>query len=141
MEFILPILLGFIFLYLRRVWSDSRKVRAIGFIDRVTLCKIHPDIVSPEVEIRYKYYYDSGVYFGLGYILITDFIGKKEFNLYFDSKENAIFEMEGLRVFSEEHIEEYLLRNYSCVLILLDPVEPYRSEIVEVKKEKISVIS
>ncbi len=141
MEFVLPVLLGFAFFYLRKVWSDRRKIPAIGIIDRISLCKIQPDIISPEVNVRYKYYYDSGVYFGNSYVVITDFFGDRDFQLYLNSENDPVLEFADQRLISEEYIEEYLLGRSSNVVINLDPVEPYRSEILELKNEKIGVVS
>lgn len=137
MEFLLPCLLGFAFFYLRRIWYDRRKVRFMAIIDRISLCKIEPDIILPEVKVRYKYYFDSGVYFGSNYISVTDFLGDKQFRFYLNSEKIPVLEIDENCIVSEEHIEEFLLRNLSSAEIFLDPVEPFRSEIIELKTGKV----
>ncbi len=136
----MPCLLGFAFFYLRRVWYDRRKVRSSAVIDRISLCRMEPDIISPEVKVRYKYYFEAGVYFGSNYILITDFFGEKEFHLFLNSEKIPVLEIGENRIVSEEHIEDFLLRNLSNAEIFLDPVEPFHSEIIELKTEKVGTI-
>jgi hypothetical protein len=86
---------------------------------------IYPNLVLPEVKIKYKYYFQGGVYFGKGYLLVSDFLDEKEYNVYINEDKLVVLEVDGERILSSEHIESYLLNFYPSVFVYIDPIEPY----------------
>jgi len=129
MTFLMPTLLILIYLYLRKVWYSKRKIKTSAIVERISLCKIEPDLILPEVKIKYKYYYDGGVYFGTGYLLIRDFLGNSEYEMFAGADGFPVMVTNSTFYVSEEHIENYLLQCSPNLLIYLDPVEPFHSEI------------
>lgn len=129
MTYLMPTLLVLIYLYLRRVWYSKRKIKTSALVERISLCKIEPDLILPEVKIKYKYYYDGGVYFGTGYVLISDFLGNSEYEIFTGEAGIPVMITDSGYYVSEEHIENYLLHCSPDLNIYLDPVEPFHSEI------------
>jgi hypothetical protein len=131
MTILLTLLLVFAYFFIRNVWFSNRKIEHGALIERVNLCIIHPDIILPEVEVHYKYYFGGGVYNGKGYALLSDFLRTFEYKIFFNQYLTPILQINDKMIVSEEHIEAFLLEYQDTVFIHLDPIEPYRSKLLE----------
>jgi hypothetical protein len=125
MTVLLPLLLLIVYFYIRKVWFQLRKVKTLAVIERMDLGLIFPNLVLPEVKIKYKYYFQGGVYFGTGYLLVSDFLDEKDYNIYINEDKLVVLEVDGERIISAEHIESFLLNFYPSVFVYIDPIEPY----------------
>ena len=119
-NFIIPVLIVLTYFLFRRLWFDLRKTRIVASIEKISIGVIQPNIILPEVSIRYKYYYGEGVYFGTGYILLQDFLFPYDYKAGFT-------------------LETFLLNQYELVSVFIDPVEPFQSEIEAIFTESIGV--
>ena len=138
-NFIIPVLIVLTYFLFRRLWFDLRKTRIVASIEKISIGVIQPNIILPEVSIRYKYYYGEGVYFGTGYILLQDFLFTYDYKAGF-TPEGIPYILVGDKSFlSEEHIETFLLNQYELVSVFIDPVEPFQSEIEAIFTESIGV--
>ncbi|MCB1194443.1 MAG: hypothetical protein H7A23_11860 [Leptospiraceae bacterium] len=124
---------------IRRFFYQKRKIKFIASIERISLCFIQPDLILPEVYIKFKYYYGGGVYFGDGYTLLCDMLDSYDYSINFNQYHLPTLFVNGKFFITEEHIEAYLLSKYNIVTIFIDPVEPYHSEIDELYNESMSV--
>ncbi|EMG22808.1 hypothetical protein LEP1GSC150_4604 [Leptospira interrogans serovar Copenhageni str. LT2050] len=82
MPILIPVLILISYLLIRKIWFHLRKIRTIAGIEKISLCVFYPDLFLPEVRVFYKYYFQGGVYYGSGYMLLTDFIGQEEYSIY-----------------------------------------------------------
>ncbi len=138
-NFVIPVLIVLTYFLFRRLWFEWRKTRIVASIEKITIGVIQPDIILPEVSIRYKYYYGEGVYFGTGYLLLQDFLFPYDYKSGF-TPEGMPYILVGDKSFlSEEHIETFLLNQYELVSVFIDPVEPFQSEIEAIFTESIGV--
>jgi len=128
MNLLLFLLFVTLYFYFRSVWFNYRKIRAVSSIEKITLMTFGPDIVLPEVQVKYKYYSQKGVYFGKGHIHISKFIGNQPFVVY-TRQGIPVMEVGDDMYVTEEQIEHYLLSNYNSLIIYIDPVEPFHSSI------------
>lgn len=134
MTFILPILLLSFYFYMRKIWFQLRKIKTLASIERIDLGIIQPEMVLPEVKIHYKYYYQGGVYFGKGYLLVSDFLDEMDYHAYFNPVGMVVLDVDGDSVVSAEHIEAYLMSRYPSVFVYMDPIEPYQSRLEGLNK-------
>ena len=120
----------------RKLWFEWRKTRIVASIEKISLGIIQPDIILPEISVRYKYYYGEGVYFGTGYLLL---LFPYEYKTGF-TPEGIPYIVVGDKSFiSEEHIETFLMNQYELVSVFVDPVEPFQSELETIFTESIGV--
>lgn len=122
---------------LREFWFGMRRTKHYATIDRIQLCTFAPNIFLPEVYITYKYYVGGGVYKGKGYVNLSDFLGDIDYRLCYNSDMIPVLSIADKQFFSEEHIETYLLSIFDTVCIYYDPVEPFRSEIIDLHSNSI----
>jgi hypothetical protein len=138
----MSIVAGFIviafYFFFRQFWFSTRKIQHVGLIERIDLCIISPDVFLNEVEVTYKYYFGGGVYKGKGYANLFDFLGTGEYRLFYNSKMIPILEVGDKQIISEEHIESYLLSFVDTVNIYIDPIEPYRSKMIDLQNNSLS---
>ncbi|MCB1142955.1 MAG: hypothetical protein H7A24_15635 [Leptospiraceae bacterium] len=119
------------YFFIRHVWFHKRKIHHIAIIEKLEICTIEPDLLLPEINVYYKYYFGGGVYTGRGYLLLTDFL-KGEYFLEFNQFHEPILTHNDKTFVSEEHIENYLLSIVDTLSINVDPIEPFHSEIIEI---------
>lgn len=122
---------------LRQAWFSARKIHHVALIDRIDLCTISPDVFLTEVELTYKYYFGGGVYHGKGYVNLFDFLDTGDYRLYFNPQMIPVLVVGEKQIASEEHIESYLLSLVDTVNIFIDPIEPYRSEMIDLHSNSI----
>lgn len=134
MSFLLPVLLLSFYFYMRRIWFQLRKIKTIASIEKMDFGVIRPELVLPEVKIHYKYYYQGGVYFGKGYILLSDFLDGRDYEAYFNPLGMMAMDVDGETIVSEEHMEFYLTGIYPSVFVFIDPIEPYNSRLEGLNK-------
>ncbi|NCN08721.1 MAG: hypothetical protein GW938_02630 [Leptospira sp.] len=134
MTVLLPVLLLVVYFYIRKVWFQLRKIKTLASIERLDMGLIHPDLVLPEIRVHYKYYFQGGVYFGRGYLLLADFLDERDYNSYIDENQMVVLDFEGELIVTSEHIENYLLRLYPSVFVYIDPIEPYKSRLDSLNK-------
>lgn len=137
MTFLILVLAIVSYFFLRQIWFGMRRVRHYAAIDKIQLCTFAPNIFLPEVSITYKYYVGGGVYKGRGYVNLLDFFGDTEYKLSYSPEMIPILTVSEKQFISEEHIETYLLGIFDTVCIYYDPVEPFRSEIIELHSNSI----
>lgn len=125
----------------RKFRFGRRKIRINAQIDRIHLCTFDPDMIVPEVEIKYKYYYEKGVYYGEGFVGLADLLGTADYKIYMNHNLIPVFCMEDKVFVSEEQIETYLLSIRDSLYVYIDPVEPFHSEIDSFSSESIEVTS
>lgn len=92
-------------------------------------------MILPEAEIFFKYKYGGGIYTGRGYINMKEFQLPDDSRLYYNLEGIPILEIDDRAYANEEHIESYLLTHADKVSIHIDPVEPYRFEIINIYTE------
>jgi hypothetical protein len=136
MTILLPLLFFATYLYLRKIWFQLRKVKTLAGIERLDLGFIRPDIILPEVRVKFKYYFQGGLYYGKGYLLVSDFLDGENYELYRDSNDLPVLEIGSQVVVSEEHIESYLTNRYPSVFVYIDPIEPYRFRLEGLNKTR-----
>ncbi len=141
MAILIPLLFLFSYFFIRKVWFQLRKVRTLGTIERIQIGIIRPNLVLPEAKVHYKYYFQSGLYFGSGYLNVSDFLPGKEFHLHLGEADLPTMYVDESEITSEEHIEHYLLSHAGSVFLYIDPIEPYHSRIDQVNLNSISVHS
>ncbi|MCZ8239815.1 MAG: hypothetical protein O9346_14780 [Leptospiraceae bacterium] len=134
MTVLLPVLILVVYFYIRKVWFQLRKIKTLASIERLDLGLIHPNLVLPEIKVYYKYYFQGGVYFGRGYLLLADFLDEREYNAFMDENQMVVLDFEGEYIVTSEHIENYLLRLYPSVFVYIDPIEPYKSRLDSLNK-------
>lgn len=129
----MAILLPFFFLLsyfmVRKVWFTFKKVRTVATIEKIKLGLIGGKLVLPEVKIHYKYYFQSGLYFGSGYMELSEFLPEENYYFHVSQDGLPILFFQEDEIVSEEHIEQFFLGKASSVLIHVDPIEPYHSRI------------
>lgn len=135
MIYILPALIVLFTLILRQILYHNRKIILTASIEKIKLSVIRPNLITPEVQLFFKYPYGGGVYTGNGYISIKDFQLSASSKIFYNDENIPILE-DGDSVYGdEEHIEAYLLGQFNSVQIHIDPVEPYRFEIIQLTSE------
>lgn len=97
------------------------------------------DLIVPEVDVHYKYYYKDGVYYGSGFLVLSDFLDQQDYSITFNQGHIPILETSGKTFITEEHIEAYLLELHDRVSIHVDPVEPFHSKIEGLSSESVSI--
>ncbi|PJZ71256.1 hypothetical protein CH373_01740 [Leptospira perolatii] len=127
MPYLIPVLFVISYLFVRKVWFHLRKIRTVAGIEKISLCLFEPDLFLPEVRVLYKYYFQGGVYFGSGYILLTDFLSREEYELYKNTDDLPVLEVGEFQIVSEEKIEHFLISKFPSIIVFIDPVEPYHS--------------
>jgi hypothetical protein len=127
MTILLPLLVLLFYFYMRKIWFQLRKIKTLASIERIDLGFIQPELILPEVKIHYKYYFQGGVYFGKGYILLSDFLDDRDYYAYFNSNRMVVLETDDEVVVSDEHIESFLMGCYPSAFVYIDPIEPYNS--------------
>lgn len=100
---------------------------------------IKPDLILPEVNVKFKYYYGGGVYYGSGYALLGEMLNTYDYSIFFNQHQIPVLYLNGKYILTEEHIESYLLKNYNIVTIFIDPIEPYNSEMYELYNKSMRV--
>ncbi|MCW7466936.1 hypothetical protein [Leptospira levettii] len=141
MAILIPLVFLFSYFFIRKIWFQLRKIRTVGTIERIELGYIRPNLILPEVKVHYKYYFQSGLYYGSGYLGLSDFLPTEGFHLHLGPGENPILYVGDLEIITEEHIEHYLLSKGGSVFLYLDPIEPYHSRIDTVNLNSITVPS
>ncbi|TGN21108.1 hypothetical protein [Leptospira idonii] len=141
MAILIPLVFLFSYFFIRKVWFQLRKIRTVGTIERIQMGIILPNLVLPEVKVHYKYYFQSGLYFGTGYLNVSDFLPGQEFHLHLSPGEIPTLYAGDQEIITEEHIEHYLLSHAASVFLYIDPIEPYHSRIDQVNLNSISVPS
>lgn len=119
---------------MRKVWFRLRKIQTLASIEGIEFGVIQPNIILPEVKVRYKYYFQGGVYFGSGYLLLSDFLDGQDYQIWMDENGMVSLEIEDRVIVSSEHVEAFLLDNYPSLFVYLDPIEPYHSYIEGLNK-------
>ncbi|EKO76891.1 MULTISPECIES: hypothetical protein [unclassified Leptospira] len=127
MPILIPVLILISYFLIRKIWFHLRKIRTIAGIEKISLCVFYPDLFLPEVRVFYKYYFQGGIYYGSGYMLLTDFLGQEEYSIYRNADGLPVLEMENQVVLSEEQIEHFLMQKYPSIIVYIDPVEPFHS--------------
>jgi hypothetical protein len=131
MSILAALLIVVCYFLLRQVWFGARKIPHVALIDRIELCTIAPDVFLTEVEVTYKYYFGGGVYHGKGYVHLFDFLGSGDYRLSFSPEMVPIFQFQDKVFVTEEHIESFLLSLVDTVNIYIDPIEPFRSKMID----------
>lgn len=139
MAILIPLVFLFSYFFIRKIWFQLRKIRTIATIERIELGVIRPNLILPEVKVRYKYYFQQGLYYGSGYLNIVDFLPGKEYHMHLGPGDVPILFVDGEEILTEEHIEHYLLSQGGSVFLYLDPIEPYHSRIDSVNLNSITV--
>jgi hypothetical protein len=139
MAIVLVFILISAYLFFRRMWFNRRKIKLIAAIERIQICTIEPNIILPEVEVKFKYYFGGGVYFGTGYLLMSDFLEGGEYRIFYNDHGIAVLNSDSKMILSEEHIESYLLSFHQFVSVWVDPVEPFHSELQELYNNSFTV--
>ncbi len=134
MTLILAGLLVLFYFYIRKIWFHLRKIQTIASIEMIEVGIIQPDLVLPEVKLHYKYYFQGGVYYGYGYILLSEFLDGSDYEISITELGVIRLEWDGKVIVSEEHLEAFLLECYPSVFIYLDPIEPYKSRLEGLNK-------
>lgn len=134
MSIIFPLLVLLFYFYLRKIWFQLRKIKTLASIERIDLGRIEPNIILPEVKISYKYYFQAGVYYGKGYLLLSDFLDDREYEAYLNEDRMVVLDLYEDQIISSEHIESYLTSMYSSVFVYIDPIEPYNSRLESLNK-------
>ncbi len=137
MTFLVIFLTVVFYFALRKFWFGIRRVKHYALIDRIQLCTLSPNIFLPEVYITYKYYVGGGVYKGHGYLNLLDFFGDVDYKLFYNAEMLPVLCLPEKQFISEEHIETYLLGIFDTISIYYDPVEPFRSEIINLHSNSI----
>jgi len=141
MAILIPLLFLFSYFFIRKIWFQLRKIRTVASIEKIQIGIIQPNLVLPEVKVHYKYYFQSGLYYGAGYLNISDFIPASEFHLHLGENQTPILFMNDQEYITEEHIEHFLLSQGGSVFIYIDPIEPYHSRIDQVNLNWVGVPS
>ena len=137
--YVLTFLIVVGYLFLSKLRSDKRKILATAEIEKISLSIMDPDIILPELEIEYKYYFAEGIYIGQAYVLLKDFLQEYEYETGFTKTAEPFLSI-GEKVFvTEEHIEAFLINQFSTVLIQVDPKEPYISNFDSLHYDPISI--
>ncbi|WP_244594375.1 hypothetical protein [Leptospira ryugenii] len=123
------------------MWFQLRKIRTLASIERIQIGTIEPNLVLPEVKVHYKYYFQSGLYYGSGYLNLEDFLPAEEFHLLLGKNSIPSLFINGSEIITEEHIEHFLLSQAASVFVYIDPIEPYHSRIDQVNPNSIGVPS
>lgn len=134
MTFLFPLLLLLFYLYIRKIWFQLRRIKTLGSIERIDLEMFSSEIILPEVKVSYKYYFQGGVYFGKGYLLLEDFLDGEEYEAYCNENGVLVLDLYDARILTSEHIEAYLLSLYGSVFVYMDPIEPYHSRLESLNK-------
>lgn len=135
MTILLSILVVLMTLVLRQVIYHRRKIPASATIEKIKLSIIKPNLITPEVEIFFKYPFGGGIYTGRGYVSLKDFHLSGDARIFYNEENIPILE-DGDGIYGdEEHIEAYLLGYYNLVSLNIDPIEPYRFEILHLDSE------
>lgn len=135
MIYILPVLIVLLTLILRQVLYHNRKIQVIASIEKIKLSVIRPNLITPEVQIFFKYPYGGGIYTGNGYVSLNEFHLKTNSKIFYNEENIPILESGEMVYGDEEHIEAHLLEQFSAVQIHIDPIEPYRFDIIELTTE------
>ncbi len=135
MSILIPIIVIVTYFFFRQVWYHNRKIKHHASLEKIKLSVIKPNVILPEVEIFFKYRYGGGVYTGRGFINMKEFYLPEDTTLYYNRENTPILETETHTFADEEHIEAYLLTHADKVSIHIDPVEPYRFEIIHLYTE------
>jgi len=135
MYYVLPVLIVIFYFLVRQVIYNNRKIKFLASIEKIKLSIIRPNLITPEVEIFFKYLYGGGIYTGRGFIPLSEFKIYQDFKIYYNTNEVPILEYEEKSFPNEEHIEAFLLSISNSVYINIDPIEPYRFEILNLHSE------
>ncbi|TGK01449.1 hypothetical protein EHQ53_07845 [Leptospira langatensis] len=127
MPYLIPVIFVLLYLLVRKVWFHLRKIRTVAGIEKISLCVFQPDLFLPEVRVLYKYYFQGGVYFGSGYMLLSDFLDHEEYEIYRNLDGLPVLETGDFQIVSEERIEHFLSIRYPSIIVFIDPVEPFHS--------------
>ncbi|WP_108929080.1 hypothetical protein [Leptospira johnsonii] len=127
MPYLIPVIFVLLYLLVRKVWFHLRKIRTVAGIEKISLCVFQPDLFLPEVRVLYKYYFQGGVYFGSGYMLLADFLDQEEYEIYRNLDGLPVLETGDFQIVSEERIEHFLSIRYPSIIVFIDPVEPFYS--------------
>ncbi len=135
MTLLLPIIVVLSYLFFRQVWYNNRKIKYIASIEKIKLSIIRPNVILPEVEVFFKYQYGGGLYIGRGYVKMLDFNIPEGCNLGYNKENIPVLTNKEKIYANEEHIETFLLSVSDKINIHIDPVEPYRFEIINLCQE------
>lgn len=139
MPYLIPVIFVISYLLVRKIWFHLRKIRTVAGIEKISLCVFQPDLFLPEVRVLYKYYFQGGVYFGSGYMLLSDFLDREEYDIYRNLDGLPVLETGELQIVSEERIEHFLSLRYPSIIVFIDPVEPFHSMIDCLNAKSMSV--
>jgi len=135
MTLILPIIIILSYLFFRQVWYHNRKIKHLATIEKIKLSVIKPNLILPEVEVFFKYQYGGGLYIGRGFVKMLDFNIPDGCSLAYNQENTPVLTYNDKIYAEEEHIEAFLLNLSDKVNIHIDPVEPYRFEIINLSQE------
>jgi hypothetical protein len=135
MTLILPIIVILSYLFFRQVWYHNRKIKHLATIEKIKLSIIKPNLILPEVEVFFKYQYGGGLYIGRGFVKMLDFNIPNDCSLVYNQENTPVLTHNDKIYANEEHIEAFLLNLSDKVNIHIDPVEPYRFEIINLSHE------
>ncbi len=107
----------------------------LATIEKIKLSIIKPNLILPEVEVFFKYQYGGGLYIGRGYVKMLDFNIPESCSLVYNHENIPILTNNDKIYANEEHIEAFLLNLSDKINIHIDPVEPYRFEIINLSHE------
>ncbi|MDZ4727370.1 MAG: hypothetical protein SH817_14525 [Leptospira sp.] len=141
MAILIPLLFLFSYFFIRKIWFQLRKIRTVASIEKIQIGIIQPNLVLPEVKVHYKYYFQSGLYYGVGYLNVSDFLPGLEFHLHLGQNQIPSLFLDDQEYITEEHIEHFLLSHGASVFIYIDPIEPYHSRIDQVNLNWVGVPS
>jgi hypothetical protein len=135
MSILIPLIVVVSYFFFRQIWYHNRKIKHHASLEKIKLSIIKPNVILPEAEIFFKYKYGGGIYTGRGYINMKEFQLPDDSKLYYNTEGIPILEIDDRAYADEEHIESYLLTHADKVSIHIDPVEPYRFEIINIYTE------
>lgn len=139
MTILVPVIFLITYLFIRKVWFHLRKIRTVAGIEKISLCLFEPDVFLPEIRVQYKYYFQGGVYYGSGFMLLADFLSEEPYTLRWNRDHLPVLEFAGYDFVSEEQIEHLLLQRFPSILVYIDPVEPFHSQIDSLNSRFMSV--
>ncbi len=140
MIILLPLLFLLSYFLVRKVWFQLKRVRTVATIEKISLGILEPNLVLPEVKVFYKYYFQSGLYYGAGYMNVADFLPEETFHFHISRENLPILYYGEEEITSEEHIEHFLLSRAGSVLIHIDPIEPYHSQIDSLNSKHLEMV-
>lgn len=139
MVYLFSILVILLYVFVRKFRYSKRKIQVLASIEKITLCTMGEDFIIPEVFVEYKYYFKGGVYYGKGYLLLSEILDSDEYLVQFNQDFMPVLQFQDKFIISEEHIEAFLLSKHNFVKIYIDPIEPFNSEIEGVEEEQITL--